>query len=169
VPAFVAEQSFPMPPRAIATEPPVDIVETEQPAPAEVTVAELPADGAAETSITIPIAPAEASPAASDTAAVPAVVEPALHSGQQPDDLPLLAAVGAAVFILGGAGLYRQSYRRRTLRRLTTAVVTDGRVRPAVTLSTEQPDLSLRFAVRAYASAGARQTSIIITPDGAAA
>jgi hypothetical protein len=168
VPQFVAEESFPMPPRAEATDAPVAIAEAAQPAPVEVTVTDLPAEGAAETSITIPIKPAEAVPAASETAAAPVVSEPTLQS-EQPPDLAILAAAGAFVFVIGGAGLYRQNYRRRTLRRLTTTVVTDGRVRPAVTLSTEQPDLSLRFAVRAYASAGARQTSIIITPDGAAA
>jgi hypothetical protein len=168
VPQFVAEQSFPMPPRAEATDAPVAIAATDYPAPVETTVTDLPADGAAETSITIPIKPAEAVPAASETAAAPVFSEPTLQS-EQPPDLAILAAAGAFVFVVGGAGLYRQNYRRRTLRRLTTTVVTNGRVRPAVTLSTEQPDMSLRFAVRAYASAGARQTSIIITPDGAAA
>ncbi len=168
VPQIVAEQSFPMPPRAVATDEPVAIAEAAQPAPVDVTVTDLPADGAAETSITIPIKPAEAVPSAPEPAAAPVVSEPTLQS-EQPPDLAILAAAGAFVFVIGGAGLYRQNYRRRTLRRLTTTVVTDGRVRPAVTLSTEQPDMSLRFAVRAYASAGARQTSIVITPDGAAA
>ncbi len=163
VPALVAEQNFPMPPRVVPIEAPAVVAEAAQPAPVQVTITDLPVD-AAETSITIPIAP----PAASEPVVAPVVSEPTLQS-EQPPDLPILAAAGAFVFVIGGAGLYRQNYRRRTLRRLTTTVVTDGRVRPAVTLSTEQPDMSLRFAVRAYASAGARQTSIIITPDGAAA
>ncbi len=158
----------PMPPRAVPTEPPIATAATDFPAPVEITVTDLPVDGAAETSITIPIRPAEAAPGVSETAVAPVVSEPTLQS-EQPPDLPILAAAGAFVFVIGGAGFYRQNYRRRTLRRLTTTLVTDGRVRPAVTLSTEQPDMSLRFAVRAYASAGARQTSIVITPDGAAA
>ena len=173
VPQVVAE-NFPMPPRAVANEPPVA---TEQPAaivelpaiqtPPEVTVTELAADGSHEATITIPIAPATTAATADGPVSAPITVEssePIL-----PRDLPVLEAFGAVAFLLGGAGLYRQSYRRRTLARLTTNIITDGRARPTVSLTTDEPDMSLRFAVRAYASAGARQTTITITPDGAAA
>ena len=62
----------------------------------------------------------------------------------------------------------KQPSRLRTLARLTTNILTDGRNRPTVTLTTEEPEMSLRFAVRAHATVSARQTTIVITPDGAA-
>lgn len=167
VPELVAEK-FPMPARVAKTEPPA---ETAQPtehqpaheAPSAVQVAELPATSS-EAVITIPIAPAEASP----TAEAPAPTATAEPVPAMPEP-PMWAVVGAAAFLIGGAGLYQHSYRRRTLARLTTNILTDGRSRPAVSVTADEPDMSLRFAVRAHASVGARQTTITITPDGAAA
>ncbi|MFM9863244.1 MAG: hypothetical protein ACKVRO_06520 [Micropepsaceae bacterium] len=165
-PELVAE-AFPIPPRPVATEPPADIVQPpeEQAAPepqTEVTVAELPANSSEDAVITIPIAPAEA--------AAPTPAEPGATPSAQPlPEVPVLAAFGAAALLLGGTGLYRQNYRRRTLARLTTNILTDGRERPAVTLDAEEPDMSLRFTVRAHATVSARQTEITITPDGTAA
>lgn len=178
-PEFTAE-AFPLPARAQARMQTKDVAESAPPpqdqpveqAPTQhVTVAELPADGSQDATITIPIAPAEAQPVeAQPVEAVPtAIAETTTHPLQQPPELPLLAAAGAAVFLLGGAGLYRHNYRRRTLARLTTNILTDGRSRPTVSLTTDEPDMSLRFAVRAHATVSARQTTITITPDGAAA
>ncbi|NOT42788.1 MAG: hypothetical protein HOP13_20100 [Alphaproteobacteria bacterium] len=158
----LAAEAFPLPPRAEATEPPADITQPtdEQPAPepqTDVAIAKLPSDGSTDAVITIPIAPTEAAP------------EPAAKPEKQLPEVPVLAAFGAAALLLGGTGLYRHNYRRRTLARLTTNILTDGRSRPAVTLSADEPDMSLRFTVRAHATVSARQTTITITPDGAAA
>ncbi len=163
VPELVAE-AFPMPTRAAPIEtPPANIVQPTQDQPPqetqpEITVAELPSDASQDAVITIPIAPAEVAPAAAKPDAVQPLREP-----------PMWAVFGAAAFLIGGAGLYRHSYRRRTLARLTTNILTDGRSRPTVSITADEPDMSLRFAVRAHASVSARQTTITITPHGAAA
>ena len=82
----------------------------------------------------------------------------------------LLAAAGAAVLGLGGMGLYRQSYQRRQLARLTTRVVSGGLDRHTVCITTDgQPDLSLRYHIRMPADVSARTTKIVIIPDGVAA
>jgi len=172
VPEAVAE-AFPMPPRAptTATDLPVDIAQAPQEpqiqiTPIETTVTELPATGAQETTISIPIAPAAAPPLPTT-----AVAEPEVQPQPLPgDDLMLLAAAGAAVLGLGGLGLYRQSYQRRQLARLTTRVVSEGLDRHTVGITTEgQPDLSLRYHIRMPADVSARTTTIVIIPDGVAA
>jgi hypothetical protein len=81
-----------------------------------------------------------------------------------------LAAAGAVVLGLGGAGLYRQNYRRRQLARLTTRVVSEGLDRHTVSISSEDvADLSLRYHIRMPADVSARTTKITIIPDGVAA
>jgi hypothetical protein len=174
-PELVAE-AFPMPPRAAPTDAPADAAETAPETASETVVAELPADAEA-TSITLPIQP-PAETSAPETASVEApsqetpVVTPIPVPPDEPQEqaLPLwLAAGGAAVFMLGGVGLLQQSYRKRTLARLTTRVLSDGLDRQAVLLTADEPDLSLRFSVRMPADVSARQTTITITPDGVAA
>lgn len=172
VPEAVAE-ALPLPPRApvAATDVPVDTAEIpQQPeievTPIETTVAELPSTPAEETAIAIPIAPAGPSPAPAEPAPVAAPVPETLPGG----DLTLLAAAGAVVLGLGGAGLYRQNYRRRQLARLTTRVVSEGLDRHTVSISSEDvADLSLRYHIRMPADVSARTTKITIIPDGVAA
>lgn len=177
VPEAVAEAA-PLPPRAAATTDvpvdtaaPVDIAQAPpgsdiEITPIETTVAELPATRTEETAIAIPIAPAEPSPAQPAPVAAPEPETLPLPGG----DIALLAAAGAAVLGLGGAGLYRQNYRRRQLARLTTRVVSEGLDRHTVSISSEDvADLSLRYHIRMPADVSARTTKITIIPDGVAA
>jgi hypothetical protein len=175
VPDAVAE-AFPLPPRApaVATDAPVDIAQAPQEpeihvTPLETQVAELPANGTQETTISIPIAPADTPAVPSGPATTSAA--PAAAPQPQPDEeLFLLAAAGAVVLGLGGMGLYRQSYQRRQLARLTTRVVSEGLDRHTVSITTDgQPDLSLRYHIRMPADVSARTTKIVIIPDGVAA
>lgn len=173
IPDAVAE-AFPLPPRApaTATDLPVDIAQVPQEpqiqvTPIETTVTELPASGVQETTISIPIAPVPAPAPPTTTTAKPEVQPQSLPGG---DDVILLAAAGAAVLGLGGLGLYRQSYQRRQLARLTTRVVSEGLDRHTVSITTDgQPDLSLRYHIRMPADVSARTTTIVIIPDGVAA
>lgn len=176
VPDVVAE-ALPTPPRGAATDAPAaDVAEAPPAAAGETIVAELPADAEA-TSITLPINPPAESPAPESTtveAPAPAapVITPIPVPADEPQEPPVplwLAAGGAAAFMLGGVGLYRQNYRRRTLARLTTSVLSDGLDRQAVLTTGDEPDLSLRFSIRMPADVSARQTIITITPDGEAA
>lgn len=169
VPEAVAE-ALPLPPRALdaVTDAPIETAQTPQEpeievTPIETTVAELPSTPADETAIAIPIAPA---PAPAEPAPVTAPTAETPFGG----DLTLLAAAGAAVLGLGGAGLYRQNYRRRQLARLTTRVVSEGLDRHTVSISSEDvADLSLRYHIRMPADVSARTTKITIIPDGVAA
>ena len=171
VPEAVAEAAqLPPRPASTATDVPVDIVQAPQePAieitPIETTVAEAPASGTPETTIAIPIAPAETAPAEPTPAVTP------VQQTEFGDDVQLLAAAGGVLVLgLGGVGLYRQNYRRRQLARLTTRVVSEGLDRHTVSISSDEAaDLSLRYHIRMPADVAARSTKITIIPDGVAA
>ncbi len=168
VPEEATAEAVPVSPHAPATDTPADIVAPAQEAPSETVVAELPQD-ASETSIAVPIAPPAETPPAAVTPVITPIPVPDAEPQNEPQALPLLAAAGAAVLMLGGVGLYRQNYRKRTLARLTTSVVSDGFDRQTVLLTADEPDLSLRFSVRMPATVEARQTTITIMPEGEAA
>jgi hypothetical protein len=160
-----------LPPRAAATAAPTDITQSETPAseiaPAEegsVAAAEVPAvdEGARA---------ASEAPVAQDVSAAPAPSTqgaPNIFGGEH-GEMQVLAAAGALVFLFGGAGIYHSSYRARTLKRMSAAVVSDGLDARTITIEAEQQDMSLRFAVRSSADVGGRHTTITIVPDGAAA
>lgn len=156
---------FPLPPRAEAAVEPVDVAQVPEEAapeaPSETTVAELPAVETPMTVTPIPVAPEVVAPAPP-----PSDFRQLLPGGE----LSILAAAGAAVLGFGGIGLYRQSYRRRQLARLTTRVLSDGLDSHTVLISAdERPDMSLRYTVRMPAEVSARTTTIVIIPDGVAA
>jgi hypothetical protein len=169
--ADAIDGALPLPPRAVATDAPANIAQpvaaVEAISETAGTVVQAEAPATPETSTAAPIA-APAAPVDAPVAAAPKADAPASSTSAQ-DELPLLAAVGALVFLLGGAGVYHVNYRARTLKRLSTSLVSDGMDRHTVGIEAEQPDMSLRFAVRSPASIGARHTMITIVPDGVAA
>ena len=118
--------------------PPVELPPVETTSPA--TVASLP-----ETAETLP-PPQVHSPTAALPNAEPLPVqpEPQKHRG-----LPLWLAIGSIAFMLAGAGVYRNSYQKRMLTRMTTRLVHDGIEGRVVEVEkTDKPDMSLRFIVR---------------------
>lgn len=130
LPPFVAEH-FPLPPRAVATEPPVDIT-IPPPAPEGEPVAIEP----------------EEPPAIEPPVPATPVAEPARPRRER--GLPLWLALGAVALMFAGAGVYWRNHRARMLTRLTTRLVTNGRDAAKITIDgVEGADLSLRFVVRA--------------------
>lgn len=129
LPPFVAEH-FPLPPRAVATEAPVDITIPPPASEPELTAIE-------------PEPPAVEPPMPAIPAAEPA--RPRRERG-----LPLWLALGAVALMFAGAGVYWRNHRARMLTRLTTRLVTNGRDTAKITIDgVEGADLSLRFVVRA--------------------
>jgi hypothetical protein len=158
-----------LPPRTVAAETPAP---GEQP----VGVADAPsatpeAVAQPEAPVTPPVIaePAEAGAEAPAAVVAPRADEPAPAVSLQDEQLPLLAAAGVLAFLVGGVGVYRSNYRARTLKRMSTLLVSDGMDRHTAGVEAEGPDMSLRFAVRSPAGIGARHTSITIVPDGVAA
>ena len=153
----ITVEPFPMPPRAVAEAPPRVIyspsAQINPPPPLPVRIDQ-------------PLAPVETPPPAT-AAAEPT---PAATPQRTRKPLPVWLAVTAIAFMLGGAGLYRHSHRKRVLARVTTRLVSNGLDRHTVAVqSAAQPDIGLRFVVRASAAVGASNTHIDLIPSGALA
>jgi hypothetical protein len=152
----ITVEIIPMPPRAIAEAPPRVIYTP----PAEIKpppVAAAPPVPAPETQPTQTASPPP-------TTAV--ATEPAPIRTRKP--LPVWLVVASIAFLLGGAGLYRYSHHKRVLTRVTTRLVSNGLDRHTVSVQTTgQPDIGLRFVVRASAAVGAANTNIDLVPAGA--
>ena len=93
---------------------------------------------------------------------------PAEPKERQSRGMPIWLAIGSVAFMFAGAGIYRRSYQKRQLTRMTTRLVSDGIDGREVSVeNTEKPDLSLRFIVRNSAAVTAPDTRILAIADGA--
>lgn len=138
--------------------PPVGLPPVETTAPP--TVASLP-----EPAEPPPAPPQVHSPTADLPNAAPLPVQPEPHKQR---GLPLWLAVGSVAFMLAGAGVYRHSYQKRMLTRMTVRLVNDGiDARVVEVEKTDKPDMSLRFIVRSNAAVTAPDTRILAIADGA--
>lgn len=178
VPELVAEQ-FALPPRpqTIAALP-ADDANASTPEPADAFETAPPTEEATQPSADAPAsamadaAPVKTAAVEADAEQTPATptrdVTPAFQDLNEEE--AVLGAAGVLLFLVGGAGIYRSNYRARTMKRMTTTIVSDGLDRQSIEIdSGDQKDMSLRFAVRAHAGVGARHTMITIVPDGVAA
>jgi hypothetical protein len=143
LPPLVAE-NFPLPPRTTPTAPPTPLV----PASPPVVSRQPPPESAA---------------------APTAIVENAVPARSK-RGLPLWLAIGAMAVMFGGAGLYWRNHRARSLKRLSTRLVSNGLDRLTIAIGEpDAADMSLRFVVRAHAGLTAPANRIDIIPNGAVA
>lgn len=143
LPPLTAER-FPIPPRPIATEPPIDIAMPQEDIAAPPVTAEPPPITADEPpQVAAPIAPTPE----------PAVALKESTPEPRQRGLPLWLAVGAVGAMFAGAGVYWRNHRARMLTRLTTRLVSAGFDQAKITVEhVEGADINLRFVVRAPAN-----------------
>jgi hypothetical protein len=127
--------------------------------------------------------PPRATPTAPPTPLVPAAPPPVAANPPPPSEataptptsrpkrgLPLWLAIGAIAVMFGGAGLYWRNHRARSLKRLSTRLVSNGLDRQTITIGEpEGGDVSLRFIVRIPAGVSAPANRIELIPNGALA
>jgi hypothetical protein len=152
LPPLVA-QYFPLPPRATPTAPPTPLVPAEPPPVAN----------------TQP-PPEQGAPAIDEPAIARTEAPAATPASRSKRGLPLWLAVGAIALMFGGAALYWRNHRARSLKRLSTRLVSNGLDRQTIAIGEpDAADVSLRFVVRAPAGLTAPANRIDIIPNGAVA
>ncbi len=166
LPPIIAEPMS-VPPRVVAEAPtaPPRVITT--PPPPLATLPPLPEPTVAQPEPP-PVEPIATEPTPPPSIAPPVVAPPVITPERPRRGLPIWAVVAAIALVLGGAGTYWHSHRRRMLKRLTTRLVSNGLDRQTVAVqASERPDIGLRFVVRSSAAIGAPGTHIELVPAGA--